>query len=264
MAGKAPAGYPAPMFTRAVTRRPGPDFAEGLTTSDLGRPDFGRMLAQHGAYVALLRELGLEVEVLEALPGHPDAYFVEDVAVMTPQVAVITRPGAPARRGEEESMVPVLARYRPVARIQAPGTLDGGDVLLAGRQAFIGLSERTNLEGARFLGAVLEGQGFTWTPVEVGEGLHLKSSVNALGDDTLLLAPAFAERPEFKGFRRLVVDPAEAYAGNTLWINGHLLVPDGFPRTLDLVSGLGMPIHLVDTSEARKMDGGLTCMSLRF
>jgi len=252
------------MFTHAILRKPGPDFAQGLTTSDLGRPDFEAMLAQHGAYLAVLQELGLATEVLDALPGHPDAYFVEDVAVVTPDVAVITRPGAPARRGEEESMVPVLARHRPVVRIEAPGTLDGGDVLMVGRHFFIGVSQRTNPEGARALGAILERHGCTWTPVPVAAGLHLKSSVNWVGGDTLLLSPAFRDRSEFSGYHKLVVDPAEEYAGNTLWLNGHLIVPTGFPRTLDLLQGLGLPVHPIDTSEARKMDGGLTCMSIRF
>jgi dimethylargininase len=252
------------MFTRAISRKPGPDFADGLTTSDLGRPEFTRMLAQHEAYLEILRSLGLEVEVLEALPGHPDAYFVEDVAVVTPEVAVITRPGAPARRGEEESMIPVLARHRTLERIQAPGTLDGGDVLMVGRHFFVGISERTNLEGAQALGRALERHGCTWAPVAVGAGLHLKSSVNWVGEDVLLLSEDFQDRPEFAAYRRMVVAPEETYAGNTLWINGHLLVPTGFPKTLAALEGLGLPIHLVDTSEARKMDGGLTCMSLRF
>ena len=252
------------MFTHAIARKPGLDFAQGLTSSALGAPAFLKMLAQHEAYLAVLRSLGLDVEVLEALEGHPDAYFVEDVAVVTPDLAVITRPGAEARRGEEESMVPVLARHRPTLRIQAPGTVDGGDVLMVGRHFFVGISQRTNLEGARALGAALERHGCTWTPVEVAAGLHLKSSVNWAGGDTLLLSGAFRDRPEFSGYRRIVVDPGEEYAGNTLWINGHLLVPEGYPRTLARLEGLGLPIHLLDTSEARKMDGGLTCMSLRF
>ena len=252
------------MFTRAIARKPGPDFGDGLTTSALGAPSLPRMLIQHGAYVDLLRTLGLAVDVLEPLLGHPDAYFVEDVAVVTPDVAVITRPGAPERRGEEESMVAVLALHRPVARIEAPGTVDGGDVLMVGRHFFIGVSERTNPEGARALGAILERHGCTWTPVPVGAGLHLKSSVNWAGGGTLLLSEAFRDRPEFAGYRKLVVHPDEEYAGNTLWVNGHLLTPSGSPRTLAQLEGLGLPIHLLDTSEARKMDGGLTCLSLRF
>ncbi len=251
-------------FTRALCRRPGPDFADGLTTADLGRPDHGTMLAQHEAYVAALRGLGLEVEVLDPLPGHPDAYFVEDAALVFPELAVVTRPGAEARRAEAEALAPALARHRALARLEAPATLDGGDVLTVGKRVFVGLSERTNREGAAQLGRLLAPYGYTVVPVPVAAGLHFKSSVNSVGGDGLLVTPAFTEREELAGFRRLVVDPAEAYAANTLWINGTLLTPSGFPKTRALLEGLGLPILELDTSEVRKMDGGLTCLSLRF
>ena len=251
-------------FARALCRRPGPDFADGLTTAGLGRPDFDRMLAQHDAYVAALRALGLEVEVLEALPGFPDAYFVEDAALVFPGLAVVTRPGAPSRRDEAEALAPALARHRPLARLEAPATLDGGDVLVVGRQVFVGLSDRTNPEGAAQLARLLAPHGYAVVPVPVAAGLHFKSSVNWVGGDTLLLTAAFAGREELAGFRRLVMDPAEAYAANTLWINGTLLTPSGFPRTRALLETLGLPIVELDMGETRKMDGGLTCLSLRF
>lgn len=252
------------MFTRAIARKPGPDFAQGITRADLGAPDFQRLLDQHTAYLALLGDLGLEVEVLADLPGHPDAYFVEDVAVVTPQVAVITRPGATARRGEIETMAPVLARYRPTVRMPAPGTLDGGDVLRVGNHCFIGVSSRTNAEGARFLGETLARHGGTWDAIPVPDGLHLKCGVTWAGGETLLLTRTFMDRPEFSRFQRLLVAPEEEYAANTLWINGHLIVPAGFPRTRAQLERLGLPVHELDTSEARKMDGALTCLSLRF
>jgi dimethylargininase len=253
------------MFKQAIARRPGPDFAQGLTTATgEAPPDYARLLAQHEAYLETLRGLGLAVEVLDPLAGFPDAYFVEDVAVVLPGTAVLTRPGAPSRRGEAEPMAPVLARYREVARIPEPGTLDGGDVLKVGRHVFIGLSARTNAEGARALGAVLERHGFTWSPVPVGDGLHLKSSVSWAGEDVLVLTGAFRRRPEFAGYRQVWVDPEEAYAANLLWLNGHLLMPAGYPKLRARLGFLGLPIHELDASEARKMDGGLTCMSLRF
>lgn len=253
------------MFSRALLRRPGPDFAQGLTTATgLGTPDLCRMLEQHRAYAEALASLGLTVEILDPLPGYPDACFVEDAVVITPEVAVVTRPGAPARRGEEAALAPVVARHRPLARIEAPGTLDGGDVLVVGKRAFIGVSERTNTEGAEQLAQVLAPHGYACTMVPVEAGLHLKSGVNWVGGDALLLSESFAGRPELTGFRSLVVDPAEDYASNTLWINGTLLTPKGFPRTRALLKTLGLPILELDTSEARRMDGGLTCMSLRF
>ncbi len=169
------------MFTRAIARRPGRDFGAGITTSNLGAPDYDLVLRQHAAYVRALEDLGLEVTVLDSLEGFPDAYFVEDAAVVLPEIAVVTRPGAAARRGEADAMAAVLSRCRDLVRIEPPGTLDGGDVLLAGRRAFIGISGRTNDEGAKQLGAVLESAGLDWTTVPVARGLHLKSNVNYLG-----------------------------------------------------------------------------------
>jgi dimethylargininase len=248
-------------FTHAICRLPGSDFAEGITTSNQGRPDFQKMLVQHGAYVATLRSLGLEVEVLDALPGHPDAYFVEDAALMFPEIAVVTRPGALARRGEEAAMAPVTARHRPQAAIAAPGTLDGGDVLVIGKRVLVGCSERTNEAGIAQLEAILAPLGYAVLSVPVGAGLHFKSSVNWVGGNTLLVSAAFAILPELRGYDLVVVDPAEDYATNTLFINGTLITPSGFPRTRALLDTLGLPIMELDTSEPRKMDGGLTCLS---
>ena len=252
------------MYTRAILRSPGPDAAEGLTTADLGRPDPDRLVGQHAAYGQTLAGLGLELEILPPLAGHPDAYFVEDAALVFPETGVVTRPGAPARRGEEAAMAPVLARHRHLARIEAPGTLDGGDVLVIGKAVFIGLSGRTNPEGATQLRRILEPFGYRCRTVAVGEGLHFKSSVTWVGGNTLLMTEAFCDRPEFEGFERIQVLPGEEYAANTLWINGTLLTPMGFPDTLAKLQALGLPVVEIDTSEARKMDGGLTCMSVRF
>lgn len=252
------------MFTHAICRKPGPDFADGITTAGLGRPDFDRMLTMHAAYVETLQKLGLQVEVLEALPGHPDAYFVEDAAIMTAEVGIVTRPGAKARRGEEVIMEPVIAKYRPLKRIEDPGTLDGGDVLFVDRHALIGISERTNESGACQLGRILEAFGYTWRAVEVPDGLHFKSSVNWVGGNTLLVSPSFAGAPELQSYQKLVVPEEEVYATNTLLINNTLITPKGFPKTRELIDGLNLPILELDCTEPMKMDGGLTCLSLRF
>lgn len=251
-------------FTRALCRLPGPDAAAGLTTSTLGPPDQVRLLAQHAAYVAALRDQGLEVEVLPPLPGHPDAYFVEDPAVVVPELAVVTRPGAPARRGEAAALAPALAPHRPLAAIEGPGTLDGGDVLVVGHRVLVGRSERTNQAGIAALGRLLAPHGYQVTAVPVGAGLHLKSSVNWVGGETLVVAADFAARAALAPFRLLELDPSEGYAANVLWVNGALLLPSGFPRTRALLASLGLPLVELDTSEIRKMDGGLTCLSVRF
>ncbi len=252
------------MFTRAILRRPGSNFSDGLTTARLGRPDYDLLLEQHQAYADTLIALGLEIELLEALSAFPDAYFVEDVAVVTPEVAVITRPGALARRGEEEAMVPVLSKHRPLVRIVDPGTLDGGDVLIVDHTVFIGLSNRTNAEGAAQLGRILSTHGYDCRTVPVADGLHFKSSVTWVGGNRLLVSQPFAALPELKGYEQVLVDMDEEYASNTLLVNGTLLTPKGFPKTLQKLNSLGLPVVELDTSEARKMDGGLTCMSLRF
>jgi len=251
------------MTTRAITRRPAETMAEGITTSHLGPPDYELALAQHAAYVDALRALSLEVVVLPPLPEYPDAHFVEDTAVVTPQLAVIANPGAEQRRGERDAIEPILARYRPTVRIEDPGTLDGGDVLQAGSTYFIGLSGRTNEEGARQLGAILEESGARWETIEVPTGLHLKSNASYLGRGTMLLDESLARAPQFRGFDVIVADRSERGAASTLHINGALFVAAGFPETRARLERAGFdPIEL-DMSEMQKMDGGLTCLSIR-
>lgn len=252
------------MFTHAITRKPGGNVAHGITTSNLGTPSYELIMKQHEAYVKILRSLGLEVIVLDALPDYPDAYFVEDAAIVTPDVAIITNPGVEARKGEEDTIELVLAKYRKTVRIHAPGTVDGGDVLMVGSHFFIGISERTNKEGAEQLGRIFEEYGSTWTTVLVEAGLHLKSSVNYIGKNTLLITERFACRDEFKGYHKIISDKTEEYATNTLMINDSLITPEGFPNTMKKLEATGLDIIELDVSEVRKMDGGLTCMSLRF
>ena len=252
------------IFTQAITRRPGKEMAAGITTSTLGAPDDAKAMDQFDAYVNALEDCGVSVIVLDPLAGYPDAHFVEDAAVVTPDVAVITNPGAATRKGEVPSIASALQTFRDVVWIQPPGTIDGGDVLMVGSHLFIGLSDRTNQSGARQLGDAVAGFGYTWTPVPVAAGLHFKSSVNVVDEDTLLTTQTFADHPALAGFHRIVVSSQEEYAGNTLLVNDHLIVPAGFPETRHQLQALSKPIIELDTSEFRKMDGGLTCLSLRF
>jgi dimethylargininase len=251
-------------FTRALCRKPGPDLAGGITTSKLGKPDFALACDQFDLYVSLLKECGLEVTVLEALDGYPDAHFIEDTAVVTSDVVVITSPGAASRQGEQHSIAKAMAAHLPLAHIESPGTLDGGDVLMIGTHFLIGISDRTNEEGARQLGAILESHGNTWQVVPVAAGLHFKSSVNLVGPNTLLVTKAFAGREELAVFEQIIVPPDEEYAANTLLINGRLIMPVGYPQTREMLEALYQPITELNTSEFRRMDGGLTCLSLRF
>ena len=251
-------------FTQAILRLPGENFARGLTTSTLGAPVLNRMLEQHAAYAAALRRLGLETHILPPLEEFPDAYFVEDTAVVFPEVAVIAHPGAMERRGEQTSMAGTLAAFRPLVGIEPPGTLDGGDILVAGKDVFIGLSGRTSTAGAAQLTAFLAPLGYNCQTVNVRAGLHLKSGAALIGPGRLLLTREFAADPAFLGYELFILPEDEEYAGNVLLINGSLLMPAGFPQTHALLQTTGLPVIQLDVSEARKMDGGLSCMSLRF
>jgi dimethylargininase len=252
------------MINHAITRLPGGNFADGLTTANLGLPSYPLILEQHRAYRQALLSLGLDVIVLPAEPVYPDAYFVEDPAIITSKIAVITRPGAPSRRGEETTLEPFLEYYRPIVHIHSPGTVDGGDVLMVGKHFFIGVSERTNAEGATQLAALLAGAGHTSETLPVAAGLHLKSGVNYVGKNTILVTKNIGYYPAFTRYEKIILDAGEEYAANTLWVNDTLLMPKGFPKTHAKLAHLDMRIIELDVSEVQKMDGGLTCMSLRF
>ncbi len=256
--------FSAAGFAHALVRKPGPNVRAGLTTAALGEPDDALVLDQHAAYVATLRALGVEPLELDPLPTYPDAHFVEDTAVITPELAIITHMGAAARRGEEETVATALAHHRPLVYIEPPGTVDGGDVLVVESHCMIGLSERTNAAGAAQLVAHLTPHGYRCETIPLGAGLHLKSSVNYVGINTLLLQKEIAAHPAFAPYNKLLIAPDEAYAANTLFFNDSLLMPAGFAKTEQQLATLGFPLFVLETSELQKMDGGLTCLSLRW
>ena len=255
-------------FRKAIVRPPGPGFEKGITSSPLGPPDLAKAQAQHEAYCRALEHCGLEVIRLAADARFPDSTFVEDVAVLTPRTAVLSRPGAPSREGEVAGVRDELARhFKSVRSIEPPGTLDGGDICEAGEQVFIGISHRTNEEGARQLAAILREEGFSPVPVDVRASkrlLHLKSGIACLDDGILALVGELAARPEFGGFQVVLVDPAEEYAANCVRVNDRILLADGFPRFLAAIRERHYEPIALDVSEFRKMDGGLSCISLRF
>lgn len=256
------------MFRHAIARLPGANFIEGLTRVDLGTPSLALALAQHAAYCAALRDCGLEVEVLAADAAHPDACFVEDCAIVLREGAILTRPGAPSRAGEVASLVPALRTHFPdLARIDAPGTLDGGDICDAGRHVFIGVSHRTNEEGAAQLARWLAEVGYTSAIVDIrglDSILHLKSGIAHLHGDRLLLIDALADHAAFAGYERLRVAPEEAYGANAVQVNEHVLIARGHPRLETRLRELGYATIALDMSEYAKLDGGLSCLSLRF
>ena len=256
------------MFQRAIVRPPTENFAEGLTTVDLGVPDFGRALEQHARYAEALERSGLLVTRLSPDPRYPDATFVEDTAILTSRGAVLTRPGAPERAGEAGAIEPALRCYFPgLLRIEPPGTVDGGDICEAGDHFFIGVSRRTNPEGARQLSRHLAELGYESEEVDISgmsEILHLKSGIAAISERRLALIEPLAGHPAFHAWDRIVVDRAESYAANCVRVNDALLIAAGYPGFEAAVRRLGLEPIVLDMSEFEKMDGGLSCLSLRF
>ena len=256
------------MFAQAIVRIPGRNFAEGLSTGQLGVPWYEQVLLQHGRYCEALRACGLSITTLGPDLAHPDSTFVEDTAVVTARRAILTRPGARSREGEVAAMGPILRSFFPVTvEIEAPGTLDGGDICEAEDHFFIGVSERTNEEGARQLAAYLAGEGFTSGVIDVrgmDSILHLKSGVSYIGDNTLVVIEELAGHEMFAGYELLRVGSEESYAANCVRVNERVLVAAGYPRLLAALCDRGFNTLEVEMSEFQKMDGGLSCLSLRF
>jgi len=255
-------------FKHAITRLPAQSYAHGLTTSGEGTPSFEKALDQHGRYCDALRASGLTVDILAADLEYPDSTFVEDTAILTARVAIIMRPGAPSRLGEIQSINKAVLEYRTdVMQIVEPGSMDGGDVCQADEHFFIGLSARTNPEGARQLSAILHAHGYTSSTVDIrGQShlLHLKSGIAYLGSKRLVITSELSALSVFQTYELIEVPAAERYAANCIHINDHVLIPAGYPKTANALESLGYTLLALDVSEFRKMDGGLSCLSLRF
>jgi dimethylargininase len=256
------------LFKNAIVRTPGHNFAAGLTTVDLGQPQFDKVLEQHALYCEALQDCGLEITTLDPDLQFPDSTFVEDTAVLTFRSAILTNPGAPSRAGEVTAIVPALSKFfSSMPKIESPGTLDGGDICEAENHFFIGLSHRTNEEGARQLAAYLANQGYTSSLIDVRAMtsiLHLKSGISYIGDNTLVVMEEMAAREEFSSYNRIVVPVEETYAANCIRVNDRVLFAAGYPHTAaQLIANNFHPL-LLDMSEFQKMDGGLSCLSLRF
>jgi dimethylargininase len=250
------------LYSEAIVRRPGRNFAKGITTSNLGKPDFEKALEQHAAYCDALERCGVELIVLEADERYPDGCFVEDTAIVNSKVAIISNPGAVSRRGEEVEISRVLSGYRKSETIEFPGTLEGGDILRVENHYYIGLSGRTNKEGADQLSGILSKYGFTSSEIKVEAGLHLKSDIAYLGKGNFISTPAFSKM--VYPANTIILDQDESYSANCLLVNDFLLIPKGFPKSKTKIADLGYNIIELEMSEFRKMDGGLTCLSLLF
>lgn len=256
------------MFTKAITRRPCKALVNGITTyTEEGKPNYENAIKQHDTYVAILRELGLEVTELDADERYPDSCFVEDPAVVMERCAIITNPARESRNGEKYEIIDAIKKFYKddqIFHIEAPGTMEGGDVMRVGDHFYIGMSDRTNAEGAKQFDDIVTKFGYTSSTVPVTEGLHLKDFAIYLENNNLLVTKIMGERPEFKDFNKFIIPPEEVYAINSLYINGTVIVPKGYPKTQKIIEDLGYPIKLIDSNEFKKIDGSLTCLSLRF
>lgn len=254
------------MFKNAIVRRPGHSLVNGITSApELGKPDYELAIKQHDSYVKALKSCGVEVTVLGADERFPDSCFVEDVAVCTKKFAMIAKPGASSRKGEEKEIIEVIKNFHnDIEYIKKPGTLEGGDVMIVGDHFYVGLSKRTNREGAKQLIKALAKYGMSVSIVEILEMLHLKSGLAYLEDNVLLITGEFINNLEFKKFNKIMIDEEETYSANCIRVNDYVLVPAGYPKTKEKIEAAGFKVIVVDTSEYRKVNGGLSCLSLRF
>jgi dimethylargininase len=253
-------------FTHAITRTPADSVANGIRAVDAGDPDGGKFRAEHALYVAALREAGVSVDVLPALEAWPDSCFVEDPALCLPCGAIQLRPGTAGRAGEAGEIRPALEqRFDRVVELPGSGHVDGGDVLMLDDIILIGLSARTDRDGADALTALLDGWGYRARVCETPDGvLHFKTACSTLGDDVILATDIMAESGFFADRRVVVVPEGEDYAANVIRVNDVVLVPEGYPQTLAAIRAAGFETRALPTHEARKVDGGLSCLSLRF
>lgn len=256
----------ATRFTHAICRQPGADIARGLRAVDTGDPDPAQMARDHAAYVAALKAAGMQVTLLDPLPGHPDAMFVEDTAICLPQAAILMRPGAPSREGEVASMAAPLRDIYGDAMmaVEAPARIEGGDILIAPSEIMVGLSARTDRAGVAALQAVLDRLGHRLRVVDTPEGvLHFKTDCSLIDDETILATERLAASGCFDGYRVVLVAEGEEPVANAIRVNDDLLIPDGFPRTAEKLAAAGYPVKRMGNGEAAKLDGGLSCLSLR-
>ena len=253
-------------FSHAISRKPGAEIADGLRAVDTGAPNLETFLSHHDDYVSALRSTGADVTVLDPLEGYPDAVFVEDTAHCLPQGAVIMRPGAPSRLGEVDTMrAALMDLYDEVLDIEAPGRIEGGDILTTESEILVGCSERTDHAGVEMLRTLTERWGYTVREVHTPPGvLHFKTDCSLLDEETILSTDRLAASGCFEGYRVIETADGEEACANSIRFNNLVIMPAGFPKTADRLSEAGYDIRLVGNSEAAKLDGGMSCLSLRF
>ena len=253
------------LYKNAITRKPGINFSLGITTANLGAPDFFKAMAQHAEYVKTLEAQGIQVKNLESDINFPDGCFVEDTAVVFPEAAIISNPGAASRKEEIKTINIILNTIKDLHFIDPPGTLEGGDVLKIEKKFYIGISYRTNPEGIRQFAEITKKFGYETFAINLQGILHLKTGLAYLGNNTIIGWPTVINQREFNNYQKIKIPTDELYASNCIRIDEKsLIIPKGFPKTSTILSELGYKVTELDMSEFEKMDGGLTCLSLLF
>lgn len=253
-------------FTHAITRLPSVSIVDGLRAEDTGTPDIDVFRKHHADYVAALRATGAQVTELPAMESFPDSVFVEDAALCLPQVAIVMRPGAPSRLGEAAKMAPVLrGLYDEVVTIEGPGFIEGGDILVTEREILIGTSARTDSAGVEELRRAVSNWGYTVrevaTPADV---LHFKTDCSLLDAETILSTKRLDASGCFEGYRVIHTAEGEEACANSIRFNDSLIMPSGFSKTAEKLVKAGYDVREVGNTEAAKVDGGMSCLSLRF
>ena len=253
-------------FTHAVTRLPAMSAVQGLRAEDTGAPDIALFRQHHADYVAALKSTGAEVIELPPMEEYPDSCFVEDAALCLPEGAVLTRPGAPSRLGEAAEMGATLrALYDDVRAIEGPGFLEAGDVLVTEREILVGLSARTDQAGADELARLVADWGWSvrvvQTPPDV---LHFKTDCSLLDAGTMLATERLARSGCFECYEVILTAEGEEASANAIRFNDLVIFPAGFPATAARLRAAGYEVREVGNTEAAKLDGGMSCLSLRF
>ena len=253
-------------FSHAITRKPSPSIIDGLRAVDIGAPDIAMFEQHHADYVALLKSTGAEVVELEALEAFPDSVFIEDDALCFQEGVVLMRPGAPSRLGEVNEIAPAIrALYKEVREIKGPGFIEGGDILVTEREVLVGRSARTDAAGIAELAELVADWGYSVREVITPEGvLHFKTDCSLLDEEIILSTKRLATSGCFEGYRVIHVEEGEEACANAIRFNEFVIMPAGFSKTTEKLKAHGYNVREIGNSEAAKLDGGMSCLSLRF
>lgn len=253
------------IFKQSIVKKPGKSYVSGLTTTNLGEPDQDTLLIQHLTYIEALKKCNVVVNELPPSEDFPDSTFVEDTAVLALEFAIISNPGAESRKDEIKEIDSIIRKiYNDVYYIKSPGTLDGGDVLQIGKQFYIGISDRTNKEGAKQFKDIVESFGYRSTIIQLEDFFHLKTGVSYIGNNTVVVAGEFIDHSAFSEYEKIIVPEEEKYAANCIRVNDFIIIPEGFPKTKEKLNDAKFKTLEVEMTEFQKHDGGLSCLSLRF